>query len=140
MWQYPWKRTLPLDRHFRAESLSTIVEIDLGEWDCPQNPDYLNLPSLYLPCLQHLTLRLGSTLKDLTSVIQMLERSSCHLLSVALFNAIFLDIAIKRLLSLSLSLSLSHTRIPQGNCPTRSSHGAAVRRILFLPFITNTAR
>ncbi|KAK1227047.1 hypothetical protein PQX77_009957 [Marasmius sp. AFHP31] len=104
-WKWSWTKCLPIEPRERgADSSIYIVELDLYGWaPGPARPDDMDVLSLRLPSLRHLTLRElgGSSLNDLDSIIKMVERSSCRLFSVSLFDATFLDVTVKRLLSIS---------------------------------------
>ncbi|KAJ8091178.1 hypothetical protein PM082_004154 [Marasmius tenuissimus] len=104
-WKWSWTRFLPIGPRERgADYLSYIVELDLYGWaPGPTRPDDMDISSLHLPSLRHLTLRelCGNPFNDLNSIIKMVERSSCRLLSVSVFGATFLDVTVKRFLSIS---------------------------------------
>ncbi|KAL0057968.1 hypothetical protein AAF712_015377 [Marasmius tenuissimus] len=103
-WKYSWTRNLSLEprSHAANSRLSNIVELDLYGWKPgPGRPDDMDVASLHLPSLQHLTLRqLGDPANDMDTIMEMVERSSCQLLSVSLFGATFLDVMVKRFLSI----------------------------------------
>ncbi|KAL0057964.1 hypothetical protein AAF712_015373 [Marasmius tenuissimus] len=106
-WKYSWTRILPLEPRSHPDSLSTIIELDLYGWTPTQSEpghgvDDMDISSLHLPSLRHLTLRkLGNTSNDLNSITKMIERSSCRLLSVSLLSVTLLDVTVKRFLSVS---------------------------------------
>ncbi|KAJ8091174.1 hypothetical protein PM082_004150 [Marasmius tenuissimus] len=99
---YSWTRNLSLDQHSNTRnSLSSLVELDLHEWyPEPERVAGLDISSLYLPSLQYLTLR-NLTSNDLDPIMEMIERSSCRLLSASLFHTNLLDLTVKRFLFVS---------------------------------------
>ena len=83
------------------------MELELSGWTSgpgTERLDDIDISSIYLPSLRHLTVWSESR-DDLNQIIKLVEHSSCPLTSITLHCSNFLEVTVKRLLSL-LRMSL----------------------------------
>ncbi|KAK1224750.1 hypothetical protein PQX77_012334 [Marasmius sp. AFHP31] len=100
--QYMWRKSPALSfGPGRLLDGQCIVELTLRGWSPgPERLDHMDVSSLYLPSLQHLRLYNGAR-NEMNQIVEMLERSSCRLISVWLIDITLLEVTVKRLLSTS---------------------------------------